>query len=205
MNFTLVGSDPRFLYLKQRLEADGHALTADSGNILAPPAQHTGIPYYLDPQFNAENALLTAEAALSLLMRRSPDHIAGMRVLVAGYGRIGSRLADLLRGLGAEVTVAARSGEARSLARLRGHNSVDINNISGTFDAVLNTVPAPVLTGDYGKAVCLDLASAPGGWSDGTLAARCPGLPGLYAPRSAANLMAEAIYRVMEDRHHGTT
>lgn len=197
MNFTLIGSDPRFFYLKKRLENDGHDLTPD-GLIIAPPAQKTGIPYYLDEIYALENAALTAEGAAELIMRRLPGAVANAPILVTGYGRIGSRLAALLSGLGARVTVAARSDIQRAAARSRGHNSVDIINILPAFAAVVNTIPAPVLAGDYGGALCLDLASAPGGWQDGTAVLKAPGLPGLYAPKAAADIMAEAIYRVLE-------
>jgi len=196
--FTLEGADPRFLYLKQRLEADGHRLTGDSGHIIAPPAERRGIAYYDDPVYLLRNAALTAEAAAELLMRRSSRAVAGMDALVAGYGRIGRLLADTLSALGVRVTVAARRPEDRAIAAIKGHNAVDIHHISGIYDAVLNTVPAPVLAGDYGGALCIDLASAPGGWADGTPVIKAPGLPGLYAPKAAADILAEAVYRVME-------
>ena len=198
MEFTFVGADPRFLYLKRRLEADGHTLTPNSGNILAPPAERRGIPYWSDPVYAVENAALTAEGAVWLVMRRSERALAGQSALVAGYGRVGRLLADKLAALGARVTVAARSAEARAEAAARGHNSVDINYISESYDIVLNTVPAPVLAGHYGASLCLDLASMPGGWMDETSVLKAPGLPGIYAPRSAADVMANAIYRVME-------
>ncbi len=198
MEFTLQGADPRFLYLKKRLEADGHRLTADSSRIIAPPAERRGVPYFDDPVYLLENAALTAEGALELVMRRSRRTVTGMETLVAGYGRIGSLLADRLHLAGARVTVAARSAAHRAAAEIRGYDSVDINNIHRSFDAILNTVPAPVLRGDFGGALCIDLASAPGGWADDTPVIKAPGLPGLYAPQTAADCMAEAIYRIME-------
>ena len=198
MEFTFVGADPRFLHLKRRLEADGHVLTPDSGNIIAPPAERRGVPYWADPVYVIENAALTAEGAVWLAMRRSDRALAGQSALVVGYGRIGKLLADKLAALGVRVTVAARSPEARAEAQIRGHSSVDINSIPDSFDLVLNTVPAPVLTGDYGAAVCLELAGRPGGWPDDSAALKAPGLPGIYAPRSGADVMANAIYRVME-------
>ena len=200
MDFTLTGTDPRFLPLKRRLEADGHRLSPDSGHIIAPPAERRGIPYYKDEVFIIENAALTAEGAVALLMRRSDRAVMGMRVLVAGYGRIGSLLAGMLSSLGADVTVCARSPAARATARAFGYRAVDFGRLDATYDAVINTVPARVLAGDYGGAVCIDLASAPGGWAVGEDGAviRAPGLPGLYAPRAAADAMAEAIYRAME-------
>lgn len=202
MNFTLLGTDPRFYHLKKRLERDGHALVPDSENVIAPPAMAMGVPYYRDPVYVLENAALTAEGAAELLMRRMPGTVMGANILVVGYGRIGRLLAHKLGALGARVTVGARGSVARTEAATRGHNAVDIMNLTDTYDAVVNTVPAPVLTGDYGAAVCLDLASAPGGWADDTPVLKAPGLPGLYAPEAAADVMAEAIYRVMEvDRY----
>ena len=198
MNFTLVGTDPRFFYLKKRLEADGHTITPESGRIIAPPAMKTGVPYYADEIYALENAALTAEGAAELLMRRLPGALARTPILIAGYGRIGSRLAALLDGLGARITVAARSPVQRAAARSRGHNSVDITNVLPVFEALVNTIPAPVLEGNYGGALCVDLASAPGGWADDTPILKAPGLPGLYAPKAAAGIMAEAIYRVLE-------
>ena len=198
MEFTLVGADPRFLHLKRRLEADGHRLTPDSAHIISPPSERRGIPYWADPVYVIENAVLTAEGAVWLAMRRSDRALCGQSALVAGYGRIGRLLADRLAALGARVTVAARDPAARAEAAARGHNSVDINSIPGSYGIVLNTVPAPVLTGSYGASICLDLASSPGGWGDDTPVLKAPGLPGIYAPRSGADVMANAVYRVME-------
>ncbi len=198
MDFTLIGADPRYLYLKKRLEADGHRLAPNSENIIAPPAERTGVPYYDDPVYTVENAAMTAEGAVGLILRRTDCRLRGLSVLVAGYGRIGSLLAEKLHALGAAVTVAARRPETRAEAKARGFHSVDISHITGEYDVVVNTVPAPVLRGTYGASLCLELASAPGGWKDDTPVVRAPGLPGLASPRSAADAMAEAIYRVLE-------
>ncbi len=204
MDLTLLGTDPRYLYLKRRLELDGHRLTPDSPYQIAPPSWRQGVPYYKDEIYVIENAALTAEGALELLMRRSNRALAGMEVLVVGLGRIGGFLTGMLSSLGAHVTVAARSETARAAARARGCRAVDLEHIPPRFDAVVNTVPAPVLDGDYGGALCIDLASAPGGWATDAPVLKAPGLPGLYAPKAAADVMAEAIYRVMEEEtHHG--
>ncbi len=199
MEFTLLGTDPRFLYLKRRLELDGHRLTPAATHKIAPPSWREGVPYYKDEIYVIENAALTAEGALELVMRRSNRGLAGMEVLVTGYGRIGTFLAGMLSGLGARVTVAARSDTARAAARIRGYGAVDLAHIPPAFDAVVNTIPAPVLEGDYCGALCIDLASAPGGWASDAPVLKAPGLPGLYAPKAAADVMAEAIYRVIEE------
>ncbi len=197
MDFTLLGSDPRFYWLRRRLEADGHRLT-ENGHILAPPSHRRGVPYWSDPVYEIENAALTAEAAAELVMRRLPRAVLGASVTVVGYGRIGSMLADRLGLLGGHVTVAARRPESRAEARARGHQAVDITQLPSAPDAVVNTVPAPILTGDFGGALCIDLASSPGGWSDNTPVLRAPGLPGTYAPQAAADILAEAVYRLLE-------
>ncbi len=198
MEFTLIGTDPRFRYLKQRLEADGHRLAPDAEHVIAPPSQREGVPYYDDAIFVEDNAELTAEGALELILRRTDRALSELSVLVAGYGRIGRRLAAKLAALGAKVTVAARRPESRAEAAAMGCRVVDIKNIPGAYDVVVNTVPAPVLTGDYGASFCLELASVPGGWTDKTTAFHAPGLPGTYAPRSGADILAEAVYRALE-------
>ena len=79
------------------------------------------------------------------------------------------------------------------------------------FDAVINTAPAMVIPSmEALKKSCLllELASAPGGIDRERaeqLGLRCiaaPGLPGRYAPISAAGLIHEAIRNIlMEEKH----
>lgn len=197
MRFDLQGADPRFAPLEALLTADGHSIGAD-GVVIAPPSRKRGLPYYQNERYAIRNAALTAEGAVALWMqRRAP--VMGRRVLVAGYGRIGRQLARRLGALGARVTVAARRSESRALAETDGFRSVDIISTSGTYDAVFNTVPAPVLRGGFGGALCIDLASAPGGWADETPVLYAPGLPGRYAPKEAALIVRDAIYETMQE------
>jgi len=198
MHFTLRGTDPRFPHLRKLLTEDGHMLGED-GILIAPPAAREGLPYYENEVYTIRNAALTAEGALTLLLRRGARSMQGCRVLVVGYGRIGRLLAQKLRALGAVVTVAARRAEARALAESEGHLSVDITNPGTAYDTVVNTVPAPVLRGDFGGALCLDLASAPGGWAEDVPVLRAPGLPGLFAPEQAAAVMRDAIYESLKE------
>ncbi len=198
MQFDLQGTDPRFAPLRRLLTEDGHSL-GSGGIVIAPPAKRTGLQYYVNQKFTERNAALTAEAACALLLEKSRAALMGQRVLVVGFGRIGSRLARKLHGLGAEVRVAARRAEVRAQAASEGLQAVDITQIDGTYDAVVNTVPAPVLHGDYGGALCLDLASAPGGWADETRVLTAPGLPARYAPEQAALIMRDAIYETVRE------
>lgn len=200
MNFTLEGADPRFAPLRRLLEKDGHTVGCESPNLIAPPAEKRGVPYWTDEIYAIQNAALAAEGAVELLMRRTDRSLMGMEVLVVGYGRAGSMLAPKLAALGAVVTVAARNPAARARAEAQGFRSVNIIHIPVWFDAVVNTVPAPVLEGDYGGALCLDLASAPGGWPKGEPVLRAAGLPGIYAPMTAAEVLRDAVYRTVKER-----
>lgn len=199
MQFDLQGKDPRFEPLRRMLTEDGHELVP-GGTVIAPPRERRGLPYYKNERYLMRNAALTAEAAAALLMKEHESTLTGLRVLVAGYGRLGTVLTRKLHGLGAEVTVAARSGTARESARREGVRSVDIMSIPGTYDVAVNTIPAPVLHGDFGGAFCLDLASEPGGWADDTAVMKAPGLPGLFAPEQAALILRDAVYETLKAR-----
>jgi dipicolinate synthase subunit A len=166
------------------------------------------------PAFVTGNAALTAEAAAGLLLRESERALQGSRVLILGFGRIGTLLAAKLRGLGAHVTVAARKEADRALAEALGHAAMDfaaLEGAAGDFDAIVNTVPARVLSD---AALCclapdtllLELASAPGGF-DRQLAANiglhaiaAPGLPGRCKALAAAELMQRELRQIIREQ-----
>lgn len=163
--------------------------------------------------FTVGNAAITAEGAIHRLMEASSRCLMGSHVLLCGWGRIAQILAPRLRALGAYVTVAARKAGDRAMAAAQGLGSCSFGSLgllAEDVDIVVNTVPAPVLFEDILKqlkssAVLLELASAPGGF-DAELAAglglrtlAAPGLPGSYAPESAAELMKESVYAVIAE------
>lgn len=89
--------------------------------------QARGISFYdyaKDEALLLQNAELTAEAALALLLERLPGPLAGSRILLCGFGRIGKLLARKLKALGADVTVSARKVQALELARILGYRRV---------------------------------------------------------------------------------
>ena len=156
------------------------------------------------------DAAVPALQAHSLLLARLPCPLRGSRILILGFGRIGKRLAWKLHTLGAAVTVAARRPEALALARILGLQAEPLGpQLQGlaVYDAVVNTVPAPVicdvqLSAIRPDAALLELASLPGGFCPaaaeraGYLAAR--GLPGVYAPEAAAAVIRRAIFRELD-------
>ena len=160
--------------------------------------------------FALRNAALTAEGALSLLLQ-GEGALRGSRVLLCGFGRIGRFLAEMLRPLGADVTVAARRPEERALAELMGCRALRFSELAAAsgWDAVVNTVPAPVLGAPelaaFGDARLLELASPPYGFDLAAAEAlgrhveRCGGLPGKCAPSAAAAALRDTIYSVLEE------
>ena len=166
------------------------------------------------PDFAVGNAAICAEGAVGLLIAGSDKALWQGNALVLGWGRIGSILALRLNALGARVCVAARSARDRAMARALGCRAVCLEALEATlsdFDYIINTVPARVLSDAAlccirEDAVLLELASPPGGF-DRNLAENigiktlyAPGLPGKCAPDAAAELMKQAIYKVMSEQ-----
>ena len=163
------------------------------------------------PEFTAGNAAVTAEGAVSRLMEVSDKALQDMKVLVIGWGRIGKLLLQKLRGLNAEACLMSRNPEARSLAGAMGYEALapDCDRaLMGSFDAVINTAPAQVL-GELSalreSCILLELASTPGGIDpqearDGGMRyIAAPGLPGKYAPVSAARLIYGAVTNIFKE------
>lgn len=159
-----------------------------------------------DGRYAWENAVLTAEGALYAAMRETAFALSRARCAVIGYGRIGKSLTDMLRGLGAQVTVAARRQESRAAA---GPGSIPIEELPLHFpelQVLFNTVPARVIPAEWLKkmkrdALLIELASPPYGLDPA--AAREMGLhmlieggvPGRYCPRSQAECLLAYLER----------
>ena len=160
------------------------------------------------------NAVPTAEGCLALLMEYRAHTIWRSPILVLGYGRVGQAVARRLTALGACTTVAARSAAQRALALADGAASLPLDRLEEAlprFDAVVNTIPAPVLTAGRllhlrSGALILDLASRPGGTDfaaarqQGLTALHALSLPARYAPETAGELIARAVSSMIEER-----
>lgn len=159
------------------------------------------------------NALPTGEGAIQLAMERMPITIHGCRALVIGFGRVGQVMAWQLSALGAKVSVAARRSGPLAMARVHGYGTEQIGHLVGwlgSYDLIINTVPAPVL-GERelmdvrGDCLIIDLASAPGG-VDLAAAARLSrqtvwalSLPGKVAPATAGGAIRDTIYQILSE------
>lgn len=159
----------------------------------------------------ADNAICTAEGAIAEGILLSPLRLYGSEVLVLGYGRCGSAIADMLRGMGAQVTVAARDCLLEAAeAGFRCISLAALSEAACSARFIFNTIPALVLTptviaGLHPATVIIDIASAPGGTdfqackAQDIAAVLSLGIPGRYAPLAAAQILAQAIFTALEE------
>lgn len=182
------------------------------GGLLPTDAPACAIDYYQAEEVLLPNAALTAEGALALAIERTPFMLSGSPALILGGGRIGQFLAAKLSALGAQVWVGARRSETTALCRSFGWNSALYEDLPyRRFRLVFNTVPARILDDERlallpKGALLIELASAPGGFDPDRAVAHhlkicyAPGLPGQYAPETAAKIIGDYILKEMDCR-----
>ena len=163
-------------------------------------------------EFVAANAAITAECAVGLCIADTAHCLADLNIAVFGGGRIAMQLVQRLVALGAKnVYLFARNSQQRQMAQLLGARAYPLPAQSrlALCDVVFNTAPAMVLTNDElaflpRHAVLYELASAPGFSAPeaqrlGLKTVSAVGLPGKYAPESAAQLIwTHALRRIEE-------
>lgn len=167
--------------------------------------------YLTREEFQLSNAVPTAEGAVETALRELPVTLSGSRVLIVGLGRIGTSLAGILKGFGADVTAAVRSAESAAKSRLLGVRPICMEEIGGDCDVVFNTVPCTVLkTTQFEKfprkTIFIELASPPYGIDleaaekGGFRVIKASGLPGKTAPVTAGRIIANtAEYIISEE------
>ncbi|MDO5401532.1 MAG: hypothetical protein Q4F17_11275 [Eubacteriales bacterium] len=149
-----------------------------------------------DEGYLAENAAITADCALRLAGPLLERTFRDTPALILGWGRIGKCLAQMLKALGSEVTVAARSARDRGLLEALGYRAAEPSQVPGLLKDIrllYNTVPAKILDAEPAPGcICIDLASTPGLWCSGVVYAR--GLPGLHAPETVGKLIGKTLF-----------
>lgn len=172
------------------------------------------VDYFQREELTVQNAALTAEAALFVLMKELPSALCESNVIVVGAGRIGKLLALKLKALGCAVTVTARRESDLALISALGCDwcrTSDLRLCAGEADAIVNTVPAKVIDESVMRkmkkdALLLDLASSPFGHDQadavrlGVRAMYAPGLPGRVSPKSAAAAIRDTLYNIINER-----
>ena len=164
------------------------------------------------------NAIPTVEGTIMMVIQHTDITIHNANIAVLGLGRVGMTVARTFAALGAKVRVGARRTE--HIARIFDmgltpfHLSELKNNVTD-IDVCINTIPHPILSANViskmpAHTLIIDLASKPGGTDfryaekRGIKALLAPGLPGIVAPKTAgqiiANVLSQLLGESLEDR-----
>ncbi len=205
--------------LAQLLRAAKQGAVAFGGKIspkVMQMAQQAGIElldYFARPELAVLNAIPTAEGTIALLFAHRDTTLWRAEILVLGFGRVAQALVYRLLGLGAQVTVAARSAQQRAAAASAGCGVCDMANLQGEiapFATVINTVPALLLPEKTlaqmpRNSLIIDLASRPGGVDFaaakalGIQAIHALSLPAACAPESAGAFVAQTVLEMIAE------
>ncbi|RDU38597.1 dipicolinate synthase subunit A [Neobacillus piezotolerans] len=158
------------------------------------------------------NSIPTVEGTIMMAIQHTDITIHGSKVAVLGLGRTGMSVARAFAALGAKVKVGARRSE--HLARvtemaLEPFHLSDIEKELRDVDIVINTVPhqivsASVISKMAVHTLIIDLASKPGGTDfryaekRGIKALLAPGLPGIVAPKTAGQILANVLTQLLQ-------
>ncbi len=164
--------------------------------------------YYDSEYLTVKNAVLTAEAALSIAISETDSSIYGSKSVVIGYGRIGKQLSKYLKTLGSKVIATSRNEGTLATIEAEGLVPLKTDNCFETCldaDYIFNTVPFPVFNSSFFEKclpnlMFLDLASNSGiDLSKAKLRnLKCGiygGLPGKYSSKTAGIYVAEEIIK----------
>ncbi|WP_102346893.1 dipicolinic acid synthetase subunit A [Bacillus sp. Marseille-P3661] len=160
------------------------------------------------------NSIPTVEGTIMMVIQNTDVTIHGSDIVILGLGRTGMSLARTFSCLGANVKVGAR--KSKDIARitemgLKAFYLSDLANEVSDTDIVINTVPVLILTaGVISKmpvhTLIIDLASKPGGTDfryaekRGIKALLAPGLPGIVAPKTAGQIVANVISQLLNEQ-----
>ena len=158
------------------------------------------------------NTISTAEGAIQIAMEETIKTLHSSNILILGFGRIGKTLANMLKGIGANVYCEARKNEDLAWIKTYGYEPITLDNLNenlNKFDIIMNTIPSLILKEkeiNCLKKDCLliDLASSPGGID--IKAAKenkiktiwALALPGKVAPLTSAEFIRDTIYNILE-------
>lgn len=165
-----------------------------------------------DEEFCQENAYLTAEATLALLISSTEISLFGMRCALFGYGRIGSKLTSMLLSHGASVKVFTSNKKELDTLASRGiaYSHLWQRQDIDSFSCIVNTIPLhhviprDTLSCLAPETLVLDLASGNNNvdWAGikllGLHGEHATSLPGKFSPMSAAAVIERTIMKYLE-------
>jgi dipicolinate synthase subunit A len=127
--------------------------------------------YESDTRLMFMRAPAIVEGLLKVMIENTEITIHKSRVCIVGQGTIGFLVTRYMLALGAYTHVAARNAVQRAAAHAAGaetHALEELEALAPTFDAIVSTVPAPVVARNVlvrlpRHALLVDLAAPPGG------------------------------------------
>lgn len=159
------------------------------------------------------NSIPTVEGTIMMAIQNTDITIHQSSIAVLGLGRVGMSVARTFSLLGAKVKVGARN--TAHLARitemgLKPFHLDALKNEVSDLDICINTIPHPILTAGIianmpANTLIIDLASKPGGTDfryaekRGIKALLAPGLPGIVAPKTAGQILANVLSQLLEE------
>lgn len=160
------------------------------------------------------NSIPTVEGTIMMAIQHTDTTIHGSKVIVLGLGRVGMSVARTFHALGAKVKVAANQSEHIARIIEMGLTPVHLDDLQiavADIDICINTIPHLVVTSDVIEkmplhTLVLDLASKPGGTDfqyaekRGVKALLAPSLPGIVAPKTAGNILADVLAQLLADQ-----
>ncbi|MDW4526541.1 dipicolinic acid synthetase subunit A [Rossellomorea marisflavi] len=163
------------------------------------------------------NSIPTVEGTIMMAIQHTDFTIHGSNIVILGLGRVGMSVARTFHHLGGRVKVGARKTEHLARASEMGLDSFQLGQLEkhvGQCDICINTIPAPIITSGViakmpSHILVIDLASKPGGTDfrfaekRGIKALLAPGLPGIVAPKTAGQILANVLCKLMDDRNKG--
>lgn len=172
--------------------------------------------YEGDEELMLRRAPAIAEGAIRIAIEQTDVTLHRNPCMVVGFGKVAPTIASMLRGLGADVTVAARNPVQLAKAWAMGCDTVPVSALAEhtrRMVVVFNTVPARLFTrdiiGQLGRETLLiDLAAPPGGVDHdaarelGVRAVWARGLGG-RAPRTVGQSQWSGIVRIIAEEASG--
>ncbi len=169
--------------------------------------------YFEREELIIKNIIPTVEGAIAIAVSETAITIHGSAVLVTGYGRIGKYLSEILKAMGADVTVSARNNKDFAWIALNGFKCIKTSEIKDKikeFDMIFNTIPALVIDSECidnikNEAIIVDLASKPGGTDinyakyKGIKTIWALSLPGKTAPVTAGRIIKETVENILNE------
>ena len=170
--------------------------------------------YYGNEEMTLKNVVPTVEGALMIAINNTDFTLHNSNCFVLGHGRISKYLTNVLKALGADVTVFARKSKDIAMCQILGYKTAfgknELYQKIGNADIIFNTVPSVILNSEILKKVkkdCLiiDLASGVGGVdfksakSLGIHAIHALSLPGKVAPKTAGKIIKDTVISISKE------